>query len=394
MWETAKLGEICNFEGGSQPPKKEFLYEPADGYVRFLQIRDFKSDKNITYIPIAKKNRLCSEDDILIGRYGASVGQILDGLSGAYNVALMKTIPNEEFISKGWLHAYLTSPLFQKPLIEVSSRSAQNGFSKDDIYDFDVPLPPLAEQQRIVAKLDAAFAEIDEVSNTNHLKITETNTLTNLVFDKWLANIRTHKKISELCDFLNGYAFKSGDAVEQSNVQLLRMGNLYGNKLDLNRKPIFYPNNFADEYQKYTLNAGDIIMTLTGTVGKEDYGYAIEVPKTDKKLLLNQRVLKFYNFDSNLIHLQFFLYILHSKQFLKTLYKTANGTRQANLSSDTIKELEIPLPSISEQEELVDKIKSLMTNKDIVASNAERNIQNCSQIKAAILAQELQSEAA
>ena len=161
MWETVKLGEICNFEGGSQPPKKEFVYEPAEGYVRFLQIRDFKSDKNITYIPIAKKNRLCAEDDILIGRYGASVGQILSGLTGAYNVALMKIIPNEEVISKGWLSAYLTSTLFQHPLMKVSSRSAQNGFSKDDIYDFAVPLPPLAEQQRIVAKLDAAFAEIN-----------------------------------------------------------------------------------------------------------------------------------------------------------------------------------------------------------------------------------------
>jgi type I restriction enzyme S subunit len=161
MWKTVKLGEICDFEGGSQPPKKEFVYEPAEGYIRFLQIRDFKSEKNITYIPIAKKNRLCAEDDILIGRYGASVGQILSGLTGAYNVALMKTIPNEEVISKGWLHAYLTSTLFQHPLMKASSRSAQNGFSKDDIYDFAVPLPPLAEQQRIVAKLDAAFAEID-----------------------------------------------------------------------------------------------------------------------------------------------------------------------------------------------------------------------------------------
>jgi type I restriction enzyme, S subunit len=141
MWKTVKLGEICDFEGGSQPPKKEFVYEPAEGYIRFLQIRDFKSDKNITYIPIAKKNRLCAEDDILIGRYGASVGQILSGLTGAYNVALMKSIPNEEVISKGWLRAYLTSTLFQYPLMKASSRSAQNGFSKDDIYDFAVPLP-------------------------------------------------------------------------------------------------------------------------------------------------------------------------------------------------------------------------------------------------------------
>ena len=55
MWKTIKLGEICDFEGGSQPNKKEFIYEPTKGYERFLQIRDFKDNKNITYIPKAKK---------------------------------------------------------------------------------------------------------------------------------------------------------------------------------------------------------------------------------------------------------------------------------------------------------------------------------------------------
>ena len=169
MWKTVKLGDVCDFQGGSQPPKKEFVFEPQHGYIRFLQIRDFKSDKNVTFIPMSKKNRLCNTDDILIGRYGASVGQILRGLEGAYNVALMKTIPNVKMISKGWLYSYLNSPLFQKPLMEVSSRSAQNGFSKDDISGFELPLPPLAEQQRIVAKLDAAFAEIDTVFSTTTL---------------------------------------------------------------------------------------------------------------------------------------------------------------------------------------------------------------------------------
>ena len=47
MWKNVKLGEVCDFKGGSQPPKKEFVYKPKEGYVRFLQIRDFKSDKNI-----------------------------------------------------------------------------------------------------------------------------------------------------------------------------------------------------------------------------------------------------------------------------------------------------------------------------------------------------------
>ena len=56
-----KLGQICDFEGGSQPPKRDFIFEQKKNYVRFIQIRDFKSNKNLTYIPISNKNRLCNE---------------------------------------------------------------------------------------------------------------------------------------------------------------------------------------------------------------------------------------------------------------------------------------------------------------------------------------------
>jgi len=159
-WQTKKLGDICDFEGGSQPPKSEFIYDERIGYVRFLQIRDFGSDKNITYIRESKKNRLCCEEDILIGRYGASVGKILGNKAGAYNVALMKTMPNLSIVDRRWFHKFLLSEEFQTPLLNIADRSAQAGFSKDDIYDFPVPVPPLSEQRRIVAILDEAFEGI------------------------------------------------------------------------------------------------------------------------------------------------------------------------------------------------------------------------------------------
>ena len=156
-WQTQKLGDVCDFEGGSQPPKSQFVFKEKPGYVRFLQIRDFGSDKNITYIPKSKKNRLCEENDILIGRYGASVGKILTSKSGAYNVALMKTIPNLEVLNPSWFYNYLISNEFQNHLLKVADRSAQAGFSKDDIYNFPVPVPPLSEQRRIVGIFDEAF---------------------------------------------------------------------------------------------------------------------------------------------------------------------------------------------------------------------------------------------
>ena len=88
-WELKALGDVCDFKGGSQPPKSQFIHEPQPGYVRMLQIRDFKSDEKAVYIPITDKTNQCAETDIMIGRYGASVGQIHRGKSGAYNVALI-----------------------------------------------------------------------------------------------------------------------------------------------------------------------------------------------------------------------------------------------------------------------------------------------------------------
>jgi type I restriction enzyme S subunit len=158
-----KLGEVSDFEGGSQPAKSNFVYKELDGYVRFIQIRDFGSDKNLTYIPISSKNRLCDESDILIGRYGASVGKILTGLSGAYNVALMKVIPKKNIIEKDYLYYYLLSDLFQDNLAKVSDRSAQNGFSKEDIFSFVLHLPSLDEQRQVVSRLSEIRREVESL---------------------------------------------------------------------------------------------------------------------------------------------------------------------------------------------------------------------------------------
>jgi type I restriction enzyme, S subunit len=157
-WTIKKLGEIAKFQGGSQPPKSKFISEPRDGYVRLLQIRDFKSDRHTVYVPISSKNRMCVDSDIMIGRYGASVGQIHRGKAGAYNVALIKATPNETLIDQDFFYLFLNSSHFQTPLASIADRSAQAGFSREDISGFEVPLPRLAEQRRIVALLDEVFA--------------------------------------------------------------------------------------------------------------------------------------------------------------------------------------------------------------------------------------------
>lgn len=150
------LTQVCDFQGGSQPPKEQWIDHAEDGYIRMLQIRDFtQPDKdNIEYVRLTKTVKTCNEDDILIGRYGASVGKILTGLSGAYNVAIIKTIPDASKLTKRFLYHYLNSPYFQSFILSVGSRAAQAGFNKEDLSDAQIPQLSLKEQEYVTSRLD------------------------------------------------------------------------------------------------------------------------------------------------------------------------------------------------------------------------------------------------
>ncbi|EFC4808127.1 restriction endonuclease subunit S, partial [Escherichia coli] len=140
-WPVHLMGEIIEFKGGNQPPKSDFIFEPKQGYIRLVQIRDFKSDKYATYIPQEKAKRIFEVDDVMIARYGPPVFQILRGLSGSYNVALMKASPKEN-IRKGFIFYLLQLPEYHDVVVKNSERTAgQTGVNLELLNKFNVPLP-------------------------------------------------------------------------------------------------------------------------------------------------------------------------------------------------------------------------------------------------------------
>ena len=139
-WEIKSLSDLMDYQGGSQPPASEFIDKPQDGYVRFVQIRDYASNSHPTYIPIAKKNKLCNKKDIMIARYGASLGRICFGLEGAYNVALAKVKPLENYYRE-FLRCYLSSNEFYDGINMKGNRAVQAGFNQSDINSFMISCP-------------------------------------------------------------------------------------------------------------------------------------------------------------------------------------------------------------------------------------------------------------
>jgi type I restriction enzyme, S subunit len=141
-WEKQSAFNLFDIKGGTQPPKPEWADDLKEGYVRMVQIRDYKTDSHIAYVKDTQKLRRCDRQDVMIARYGASVGRICWGLKGAYNVALVKVVPYDNAYLE-YIRWYVKSYYFQESLVSMTQRAAQDGFNKDTFKSLDAIIPAI-----------------------------------------------------------------------------------------------------------------------------------------------------------------------------------------------------------------------------------------------------------
>ncbi|MBS3201173.1 restriction endonuclease subunit S [Turicibacter bilis] len=171
-WSVKRIKDLVSFSGGAQPPRKEFVFEPREGYIRLIQIRDYKNDKYATYIPKELAKKLCDATDIMIGRYGPPIFQILRGIEGAYNVALIKAIPDEIYLNKDYLYYFLQRQDLFNLIDHLSQRSSgQTGIDMEALNNFGFPLPQLEEQMEIVK----IIRNIENKIHTEKIKYSKLN---------------------------------------------------------------------------------------------------------------------------------------------------------------------------------------------------------------------------
>ncbi len=150
-WEGLTFNDLVKFSGGAQPPRSTFVFEPQEGYIRLVQTRDYRTDKYKTYIPVSLTRKKCTKSDIMIGRYGPPIFQILRGIEGAYNVALIKAIPNEVKVLREYLFYYISQYEVWAFVENLSQRGGgQTGVDLDELKKYPFPLPPFAEQEQII----------------------------------------------------------------------------------------------------------------------------------------------------------------------------------------------------------------------------------------------------
>ena len=177
-----RIEDVCDFVGGSQPPKSGFVSTPKDGYVRLIQIRDYKSDTFPTYIPTDSTKKFCDKNDIMIGRYGPPIFQICRGLTGAYNVALLKAKP-KMCINREYLYYFLKQDAVFQYVDKLSARTGgQTGVDLVSLNKYPICLPEdIQDQKNLVSVLSAIDAKI----NCNNRINAELEAMAKTLFDYW-----------------------------------------------------------------------------------------------------------------------------------------------------------------------------------------------------------------
>ena len=192
-------------------------------------------------------------------------------------------------------------------------------------------------------------------------------------FPDFIGNWVLHDLKSQI-DFLAGYAFDSKlmkSAV--SKYQLIKMSNVYQSELNLDRNPSYW-EDIDKSTKKFLLKKGDVILTLTGTVGKKDYGYSVDILE-DSKFLLNQRLVRLRGrVDKS--SSKFIKHLISTQRFFYHFFAESKGGtgNQSNVSIEDLKLFQIYFPHLEEQTKIAnfltavdEKIQHLTQKADLLA---------------------------
>lgn len=153
-------------------------------------------------------------------------------------------------------------------------------------------------------------------------------------------------RLGDICTITGGYAFDSLKMTQKGEYQIIKMGNLYNGIFDLSRNSSFI-NAPTKKELDYLIQENDILITLTGTTNKKDYGYTVQMEQP-KNLLLNQRCALI---RASKVNEKYLFYLLNSNDFLKQFYASSTGGtgNQTNVSINDMLDFKVCISNENDQ---------------------------------------------
>ena len=341
-WPLKSIGEICEMVNGYTFKSTKYSNQ---GYsiIRIANVqKGIIEDEDKVYYPEEYKSEfaesILKEGDILMSLTGnvGRVGVIYEQhLPAALNQRVQGLrIKDSSQINHQYLFSLLNLDDFETLCIKNASGSAQLNLSTVWLRNCKIVCPPIQEQEH--------FAKIAEQADKSKFVGFKSQ------FIEMFGGIQNNtkwplKSIGEICEMVNGYTFKSTKYSNQG-YSIIRIANVQKGIIEDEDK-VYYPEEYKSEFAESILKEGDILMSLTGNVGRVGVIYEQHLPAA-----LNQRVQGLRIKDSSQINHQYLFSLLNLDDFETLCIKNASGSAQLNLSTVWLRNCKIVCPPIQEQE--------------------------------------------
>lgn len=391
-WEVKKLGDIAEIQIGKTPSRNNIDFFQGENI--WLSIRDLKSkfvsssSEKISNEAISKTNMKVVPKGTLLMSFKLTLGKTAFAECDLYTNEAIAAI----FIKNKNINKYFLDYVLKFTDLEKYVDNAVKGktLNKQKLKQIEIPLPPLKEQERIVGILDESFAKIDESIKILEQDLLNLDELMQSALQKAFNPLKDNAK--ENYKLPQGWEWKSLGEIantssggtpsrnkkeywENGNIKWLKSGELNDGYIDFIEENITeeaIKNSSAKIFQKGTL----LIAMYGATAGK------LGILNLDSTT--NQAICAFLHKDKNIKFLEkflfYFLFFLRDK-----IIKDSFGGAQPNISQTYIKNLQIPLPPLKEQEQIASHLDELSSHVKNLKQNYQAQIKDLQELKKSLL---------
>lgn len=247
-----------------------------------------------------------------------------------------------------------------------------------------VKIPPIPEQENIVTHIEELLSQLD--ASVTELKTAKERlkVYRQAVLKEAFEGDYPQVQLKEISTAISGYAFKSKLYTSDGKYVVVKIGNVKERHFEFSRD--LTRTNEADEtiLDKYLLQRGDCLITLTGSRGKRDYGFVTMI-KDQTNYLLNQRVAAI-RFNRKEAIPEFFQYYLASPSYRSAFFHYETGNvGQGNVGTKALTEPIVILPNIEQQWRIVEEIESRLSVCDSIEKTVDTALQQAEALRQSIL---------
>jgi type I restriction enzyme S subunit len=394
-WEIKKLADVVDFQRGLTYSKKDEVDFSDNIVLRSNNVSlitnklDFSELKYINSKIIIPESKKVTKGSLIICTANGSKSHLgkVALIDDDYNYAFggfMGLIKTKQNLNPIFLYYLMTSDAYKKFINKLSDGANINNLKFSDLGDFEIPIPPLSEQQELVAIIDDAFESIERAKSNAEQNLKNAKEL----FNSYLQNIFENKgedwdeiTLEEATDLISKGSSPKWQGikyVDEPGVLFITSENVGENTLILKERK-YVEEKFNQKERKSILKNGDVLTNIVGaSIGRT------ALFNLDENSNINQAVC-LIRCKNSILSNEFLTYLLNSPFVKIHLHENEVNNARANLSLGFFRSLTIPLPKLEVQKTIVEKIKSFhLTTKEMEVVY-QKKIDNIIELKKSIL---------